>query len=101
MYQVGQICIGQNFEDEPSKNEMECKIIEGIKERSGYSFFGEYLTIIAYKVEWENGEISCPAPEHLRPKHEPGSWDELEKMIGWRPSLLPFERVARKEKIYD
>lgn len=86
MYQIGQVCIGQNIVYDDKYNGMECEIIGELIERTGKSKWGKEVTLDAYEVRWADGLEIYVLPEYLRPKHEPGSWDELEKMIGWRPN---------------
>lgn len=88
MYQVGTICIGQNIVCAPHFNGMECEITGELKHRVSKAYDTKEPTeTIAYEVKWINGEITYTRPSQLRPKHIPGSWDELEKTIGWRPGV--------------
>lgn len=99
-YPIGMICIGQNLQHNLVHNGVECEIIGGYEQYrigTNNSIPCEPYYIMGYRVKWsDNGHISVQEQYQLRPKHEPGSWDDEEfqetlKLLDWNPM----------EKIYD
>lgn len=83
MYSVGTVCIGQGHKTYPELNGLECEIIGDLRIRGGINPSGSLAYCLVYDVRWADGREMYVAPINLRPKHIPGSWDELEKI--WRP----------------
>lgn len=71
-FQVGDICIGQNFTYATERNGMECEILEtegwaiATRDRTGLM-----ERIFGYRIRWSDGRIGRQARKYLRRKQPP------------------------------
>ena len=104
MFQVGDICIGQNLVADVSYNGMECTIIAPLAVQTWQNDDGTLGQGFCYSVEWENGQQGYEFPSSLRLKRDdPNESDEDVgdsndsytvvdwAVVGWNPHHIAAE----------
>jgi len=70
-FKVGDVVEGYGFVFDTECNAMQAVIIEDIHPMNVFHRSYGYKELIAYTVEWNNGEISAGRPDRLRRRKSP------------------------------
>jgi hypothetical protein len=100
LFKVGDICIGQNFVTNVSRNGMEGVVIGGLAVRTARNRVDHVVrTKVGYLIKWTDGVVGHVGPHNIRPKKPPRhrlnemvSWET----VGWMPFEVKFDRAIKQ-----
>lgn len=100
VFKVGDVGIGQNFVNDPTRNGMECEIIGGLEMRLSFTESRrEFTRGLRYQVKWADGLTTDQEAYYLRPKRPPRHWLNevvIWESVGWMPMDVKLDRAIKQ-----